>query len=354
MKKILKTLKEYGIPGYRTGIKWKYTVASVGYIFMAIFALSYLSVSWKFSLYFIASWLIFIAIIFNFKEIHSKILWFKSTKRSTRIVAYLIFIVLFFILYFIGAGSLLPKDNVVTPTKTANIQSTGEEVAQTELLSVTKVVDGDTIDVDTVGRVRLIGIDTPETVDPRTVVQCFGIESSNKAKEMLLSKKVKLETDAASGDKDKYDRYLRYVFLEDGTNFNKLMISEGYAHEYTYNSIPYKYQTEFQEAEKQAREAGRGLWAADTCNGNTTQAASTTQQQNTQTNNSQSSDSTNSGSSQIITPPPSTNSSGFTCAGKTLCGQMTSCAEAMFYLNSCGVSRLDGDKDGTPCESICK
>jgi len=45
---------------------------------------------------------------------------------------------------------------------------------------------------------------------------------------------------------------------------------------------------------------------------------------------------------------------GFTCVGKTKCGQMTSCAEAYFYLNQCGLTRLDGDKDGSPCESICR
>ena len=45
---------------------------------------------------------------------------------------------------------------------------------------------------------------------------------------------------------------------------------------------------------------------------------------------------------------------GFTCGSKTTCGQMSSCEEARFYLNQCGLSRLDGDKDGTPCESLCR
>lgn len=45
---------------------------------------------------------------------------------------------------------------------------------------------------------------------------------------------------------------------------------------------------------------------------------------------------------------------GFTCGSKRTCGQMSSCEEARFYLNQCGLSRLDGDKDGTPCESLCK
>lgn len=145
-----------------------------------------------------------------------------------------------------------------------------------ELYSVVQVVDGDTIKVDINGKtetLRLIGLDTPETVDPRKVVQCFGLEASNKAKEILTGKKVRLEADNTQGELDKYNRLLRYVFLEDGTLYNKLMIAEGYAHEYTYDSKPYKYQAEFKQAEDSAREAGRGLWSATACNGNTTQAA---------------------------------------------------------------------------------
>lgn len=117
-------------------------------------------------------------------------------------------------------------------------------------------------------------------------------------------------------------------FLEDGTNINKLMISEGYAHEYTYN-IPYKYQSEFKQAQKEAEENNRGLWADNACPMSTSQPT------------------------PITSDGSSGESSGFTCAGKTLCSQMASCAEAEFYLNTCGVSRLDADKDGIPCESLC-
>lgn len=135
---------------------------------------------------------------------------------------------------------------------------------------VVKVVDGDTIDVDIDGetsRLRLIGIDTPETVDPRKGVQCFGITASNKAKELLSGQFVTLEADESQGNKDKYSRLLRYVFLADGTNYGLLMISEGYAHEYTYN-LPYKYQAEFKQAEIDAVNGNKGLWSPDTCSGN--------------------------------------------------------------------------------------
>jgi len=135
---------------------------------------------------------------------------------------------------------------------------------------VVKVVDGDTLDVVINGkteRLRLIGIDTPETVDPRKSVQCFGKEASNKAKELLIGQYVTLEADPTQGDRDKYKRLLRYVFLTDGTNYNLFMIKEGYAHEYTYDS-KYKYQLAFRQAETLAQENQRGLWSPDTCSGN--------------------------------------------------------------------------------------
>ncbi|MCX6766852.1 MAG: thermonuclease family protein [Candidatus Moranbacteria bacterium] len=141
------------------------------------------------------------------------------------------------------------------------------------LYKVQRVIDGDTISVSINGKnetLRLIGMDTPETVDPRKPVQCFGREASTKAKEILTGKMVRLESDSTQSNRDKYQRLLRYVFLEDGTFFNKLMIGDGYAHEYTYQSNPYKYQAEFIKAEKQARENNRGLWSPDSCGGDTT------------------------------------------------------------------------------------
>jgi micrococcal nuclease len=137
---------------------------------------------------------------------------------------------------------------------------------------VVKVVDGDTIKVNINGKIetiRLIGLDTPEIVDPRKTVQCFALEASNKAKEVLTNKNIRLEADKTQGDRDKYGRLLRYVFLEDNTFYNKLMIAEGYAHEYTYQSNPYQYQTDFILAEKSARENQLGLWSPTTCNGDT-------------------------------------------------------------------------------------
>jgi micrococcal nuclease len=147
-----------------------------------------------------------------------------------------------------------------------------------DLFTVVGVTDGDTIRVDINGiieTIRLIGMDTPEIVDPRKPVQCFGKESSDKAREMLGGKRVRLEADPTQGERDTYGRLLRFVFLEDGTSFDQWMIAEGYAHEYTYQSNPYKYQAEYKDAEKTAREGKKGLWADDTCKGDTVSAAVT-------------------------------------------------------------------------------
>ncbi len=137
---------------------------------------------------------------------------------------------------------------------------------------VTAVVDGDTLKAEADGQmetIRLIGIDTPEVVDPRRPVQCFGQEASQKAKDVLSNQRVRLVADATQSERDKYGRLLRYVFLEDGTSFNQLMIEEGYAHEYTYDSNPYQYQSDFLTAERLAREGKRGLWNEQTCGGTT-------------------------------------------------------------------------------------
>ncbi|MBI5358429.1 thermonuclease family protein [Candidatus Amesbacteria bacterium] len=133
---------------------------------------------------------------------------------------------------------------------------------------VVSISDGDTIKVlmnKKIETIRFIGVDTPETVDPRRPVQCFGKEASNFTKKTLSNTNVKLESDFIAGDRDKYKRLLRYVFLEDGQNFNQVLIEEGFGHEYTYKSQPYKYQNAFKRSEINARENSRGLWAPDAC-----------------------------------------------------------------------------------------
>lgn len=145
-----------------------------------------------------------------------------------------------------------------------------------ETFPVRIVHDGDTITVERFGKaekIRLLGIDTPETSDPRKPVQCFGREASAYMKELLQGRAVRLESDPSQGEYDKYGRRLAYVWRDDGLFINQALIADGYAHEYTYQSVPYQYQAAFKAAQIEARDGERGLWSARSCNGNTTQAA---------------------------------------------------------------------------------
>ena len=132
---------------------------------------------------------------------------------------------------------------------------------------VTKVVDGDTIWVNDDGqrqKIRLIGLDTPESVDPRKPVQCFAQEASARAGTVLAGRSVYLETDPSQDSVDRYGRLLADVWTESGRLFNLDMIAEGFAHEYTYY-LPYRYQQIFRAAEDNARTHERGLWSPSTC-----------------------------------------------------------------------------------------
>jgi micrococcal nuclease len=122
---------------------------------------------------------------------------------------------------------------------------------------VTRVVDGDTLVVSGVGTVRLIGVDTPETVDPRQPVQFFGKEASEFTRRMAQGQVVRLEFDHQRTDK--YQRTLAYVYLPDGRFLNAEIVKQGYGHAYV--QYPFEYLDQFRGYEREAREAGRGLWS---------------------------------------------------------------------------------------------
>lgn len=154
------------------------------------------------------------------------------------------------------------KSNIEIQKKLENINNN-----KIEYYKVIRIIDGDTIVVDIEGaneKIRLIGIDTPETNDSRKPVECFGVEASKKAQELLGDKLVFLEKDTTQAERDKYNRLLRYVKTKNGLFYNLEIIKQGYAHEYTY-IIPYKYQREFKEAENYAQTNKLGLWADDAC-----------------------------------------------------------------------------------------
>ncbi len=152
-----------------------------------------------------------------------------------------------------------------TPTTLVEITTVATSSAtqglEGERVLVTKVVDGDTIVVEGNQTVRFIGIDTPETVDPRRPVGCFGKEASNEVKNLLTGKSVILEKDVS--DKDKYNRILRYIYLPlvDGQTLfiNDYLVREGFGKVLTYPP-DVKFDAQFREAERLAKINKKGLW----------------------------------------------------------------------------------------------
>ena len=125
----------------------------------------------------------------------------------------------------------------------------GESGSPYQVATVTRVIDGDTVELANGDRVRYLGIDTPETV--------HGEEATARNRELTEGKTVQLLAD--SEDRDTYGRLLRYVFI-DGTFVNAELIWEGYAYARSYGEPPRLFQT-FVQLERSAREAGRGLWS---------------------------------------------------------------------------------------------
>jgi micrococcal nuclease len=138
------------------------------------------------------------------------------------------------------------------------------------VLTVSRVVDGDTVDASddhsAVGRIRVLGIDTPETHDPRKPVQCWGPEASEFATGLLLDQPVTVVTDPSQDLRDRYDRLLAYLYLPDGRNYSVEAAAAGAARAYTYDHVPVREAPAINRAEHVARAARRGLWGPP-CNG---------------------------------------------------------------------------------------
>lgn len=134
-----------------------------------------------------------------------------------------------------------------------------------KMFRVTRVVDGDTLDVDIADdrtgypstRVRLLGVDTPETLKPDTPPQHFGPEASTFTKTISLNKIVRIEVNP-SRTRDKYDRLLAYVYLPDARMLNRLLIAEGYA--YADPRFEHKFRNEFRRLQRKSRKGAIGLW----------------------------------------------------------------------------------------------
>lgn len=161
-----------------------------------------------------------------------------------------------------SARRLLVLAALALPPALVALAADGKKPAE---YKVVRVVDGDTIVIDLDGtptKVRLIGLDTPETVDPRKPVQAFGKEASAFTKKLLEGKSVSLEYDQQKTDK--YKRTLAYVYLEvNGKRVcvNRHIIAEGYGFAYTKYPFDQKRMDDHRAAEREARENKRGMWS---------------------------------------------------------------------------------------------
>ncbi|MDR1446763.1 MAG: thermonuclease family protein [Treponema sp.] len=146
------------------------------------------------------------------------------------------------------------------------VSSSGADLSRMLRAEVVAHVDGDTVRVrirnppealSAVETIRMLGVDTPETVHPSRPVEMFGREAGDFTKARLLGKNVLLAFDWDL--RDRYGRILCYIYTEDGVCHNAALIREGYAHAYT--RFTFQFMEEFRELEKEARGQKRGLWA---------------------------------------------------------------------------------------------
>lgn len=140
------------------------------------------------------------------------------------------------------------------------------DITRMTAATVTRHVDGDTVHVrvanpvppfNEVEKIRMIGVDTPETVHPNRQVEHFGAEASAFTKDALLGRDVYLALDWDT--RDKYGRLLAYIYTADGSCHNAEIIRQGFGHAYT--RFAFRFLDEFRQLEDEARTEGRGLWA---------------------------------------------------------------------------------------------
>ncbi len=160
-----------------------------------------------------------------------------------------------------GRISVFNDVSLVAPT-----QSGQSSVPTGESAVVKRAVDGDTLAVIVGGveeKVRLLGIDTPESVDPRRAVECYGKEASKQMDQLVTGHDVIMLQDPTNDDRDRYGRLLRYIYLRDGTFVNEWMVEHGYA--FAYTTYPFQFKNSFVKLERIARSNELGLWNSAVC-----------------------------------------------------------------------------------------
>jgi micrococcal nuclease len=164
---------------------------------------------------------------------------------------------------FVVCAAFLPT---VSPGQTSTSPSPPGPPAAEPPARVLRIVDGDTVVLAIADRpvtIRLIGVDTPETVHPQKPVERFGREASAFLNALIGGKLVRLAYEPGPSRLDKYGRTLAYLYLEPGGLFvNREIIARGYGHAYT--KYPFAFQEDFRAAERTAREGHLGLWGPET------------------------------------------------------------------------------------------
>jgi endonuclease YncB( thermonuclease family) len=186
-------------------------------------------------------------------------------------------------------------------------------------------------------RVRLAEIDTPESRQP------YGQRAQQALSDLAFGKQARVVVQ----DTDRYGRTVGRVYVG-SLDVNAEMIRQGAAWVYR----QYLKDQSLLALEQQAKTAKRGLWGLpetercppwDWRKGRCATASAPAARAPASPT-----------AAPTVAPTSAATSGGFTCAGKRYCREMTSCAEAKFYLTVCGVRSLDGDKDGVPCEILCR
>lgn len=158
------------------------------------------------------------------------------------------------------AASFAAANSSSSASASATPESEGPGGDYDKTVTVSRVVDGDTVEIspaiDGVNDVRLIGIDTPETVDPSEEVEPYGPEASTFATEELTGQSVGLEFGVERTDQ--YGRLLAYVYVGEEM-FNEILVEEGYAQAYPYEPDT-EYEDRFATAQEEAKAPGLGIW----------------------------------------------------------------------------------------------
>jgi micrococcal nuclease len=173
----------------------------------------------------------------------------------------------------VPSGSVLGENGAFYRINLENLSSYRQaDIKKMSHGKVTRHVDGDTVHVTLenppegfgkIEKIRMIGVDTPETVHPNKDVEYFGKEASDFTKNALLGRDVLIALDWDT--RDKYGRLLAYIYLPDGSCHNAELIRQGYAHAYT--RFPFQFMEEFRGLEQEARAAKSGLWAGGESSG---------------------------------------------------------------------------------------